>query len=346
MYVSERDFVITAYAQMQVLQSIWDVECETVVAPPQLKQTGQALDTVKRSASGVMARGVYRSALLCEDILARTGDDKAALQMGLASLAGLIGSYSDGLIEIDPEFKVLLAGEARDESPDIANPVSARISNDANLRTAQQAHQSARENLSPLLSLVKNKGRKQALKTLMQPIKPARTARTSEAGGERRTVKFDTLMRPVTNLTLSEARHSGKKVMLSYAADFDTLEMSLAKHVQEFLEILCLNIVAQGISASRPSASQISVTGQALQNMIKVSVNWSGRALERDEANHKHFFTAISSLHAAGGDILFHESALGQTDHGVQNIVLSIPLNQDANYRGQDEAALVYAKGG
>ncbi|PHR92377.1 MAG: hypothetical protein COA69_08340 [Robiginitomaculum sp.] len=358
MYSAERFFVKTARTQMQIL--------ETESAVPALSHMVSVLDKIKTAATRVEARGVFRAAGLCQDVISRakseqispkqaSSEENSKLSQSLASLNSLIGQYSEGLFEIDPKFKKQLLAEAKplaagvpvpknDETPVSEIPVSEIPISEIDVKSSGLAavclklrlkdqHEAAINTLKPLMHLVKNETQLRALETLMRPAANDATLSRPETGisiPQRQTVKFENLMRPITNLILSEARYSSKSVSISYAADFDELALELADHVQAFLEILCLNIVINGIG---DTASQISLTGQERDRRYRFYVNWSGYDMAVTAEKNSYFRGAIIDLQAIGGSIKFRSLALKtematQTEdkNTLQALEISFPL--------------------
>ena len=321
MFSAERHFVKTAHDQMQILESYFGAESLPGISGGDDKPISKAFAQIKDSACTVQARGVYRAAALCEDIFCRLGTDSAAkIGTVLLGLKTLIAQYSEGLFEIDPEFIAILEnGSAIDESVP-----------EAGMGTLEQAQQNAAETLKPLLRLVKSDSKLSALGQLMDGVK-------NHKAQARGLVSLEALMRPVTNLTLSEARYNGKNVSLSYAADFDDLEADIADYIQNFLEILCLNIVSNGTAEN---ASQISLTGQRQEQNMKFTVMWHGRNIAQSAQTQSHFRRAIKALSLEGGSIKFHEPALSARGNASQSLEIYFPqklaaVNQITSLKSQ-----------
>lgn len=319
MYSLERKFVLTANDQMQILENIWgagpqeNTNAEALQNTLGQKRTITALHSIKFAANSVQARGVYRAANFCETICSSIdGEGGPRLRGSLAGLKNLIFQYADGLFEIDPEFKasILTRKEPLETESKIVS-TGAEHNDNLGAICLQAKHEQAQKVLKPLLLLVKSENSHQALETLMaidlrKDETPA--AAPTPVVPQRISVKFENLMRPITNLVLSEARHSGKQVSISYAADFDELGLSMANRVQEFLEILCLNIVANGVPANQ--STQISLTGQDKEKEHTFSVNWRGYDVEENTKKHAHLKRGVESLRREGGDIKFRKLAL------------------------------------
>ena len=315
MYSQERKFVLTANDQMQVLEEIWGAgpQENTNTSTPKNEQgrTITALHSIKFAANSVQARGVYRAANFCETIYTNLESECGPrLRGSLAGLKSLIFQYADGLFEIDPEFKESIQSRQGEQ---ILAPVETDQNDNLETICLQGKHSQASNVLKPLLSLVKSEGRRNALETLMafdtkDQEEPA-IIRVNQA--PHIAVKFENLMGPVTNLVLNEARHNGKQVSISYATDFDELGLSMANRVQEFLETLCLHIVANGVP--RKQSTQISLTGQGTESKYVFSVNWRGYDLGESSCEDERFKNSLEKLCSEDGDIEFQKLALETT---------------------------------
>ncbi|MBL4853156.1 MAG: hypothetical protein JKY25_02835 [Robiginitomaculum sp.] len=297
MYTAERHFVTTA---QEHLRQLMNSGCD---APT-------ALHGIKQKAMPLKARAIYRAALLCEDVLARSGTHSdTKFQTSLARLNKLLGLYENGLFEIDPEFKALQSGQAA--SP-VTSPASGPVSGPASRKIIElldAANENAAQILTPLLRLVREDGQKSAQKSALKFLTQYDGSHSSvlQDTSENRTpeIRFETMMGRITNRVLSEARLNAKGISISYAADFDSVDVSLAKPLQALLEQICLGIVRVGL-VDEPGANndpkrvwQISVTGKGQGHTNLISVSWPGYALARKE--HTGLVEAIARFQALGG---------------------------------------------
>jgi hypothetical protein len=325
MYIAERNFVTTATRQMFTLERIWSTPAGCLADKNQ-KLSSHALSEIKKAAFLVEARGVYRAATLCEDVLGRlAAESTAKVTAALVSLQHLISQYADGLIEIDPEFELpqnpeLPVAEQRSDTP---------APKQENGSDQESAREQAINVLTPLMRLVKDDKRAKALSILMRPPNEHKLEIPVS-----QSVPFDGLMRPITNLILSEARHTGKNISVSYAADFDDLERDTATGMQNFLEIICLNIVSQGISddQSTPArTTQMSITGQTRDNHYQFTLSWIGTSLPTSAAATSHTGAAYNDLKAIGGSFETRTGALSSEGHAHQSLLVKYPKRRIAH---------------
>ena len=295
MYRAERQFVTIASEQMLVLETLWGASPLPVSQGKSTSQTLPALQAIKDEAIRVEARGVFRAASLCVDIYGRVqASESAKLRGSLAGLKCLIFQYAQGLCEIDPAFKDSIT-KLRQTPDRISN------NNDAEIETicSQGRHAIAAFNLKPLLQFSKNNAHRKALESL---IAFPKQQKIQERPPKSKQVKFENLMRPISNLILSEARNCEKQVSISYASNFEELELRTADYIQECLETLCLNIVLAGIGNAN---TQISVTGRRTERTYVFTVNWMGYSVEESVKTNTHFKNMHNDLTGQGGEINF-----------------------------------------
>ena len=317
MYIDERNFVKTASQQLEALEQTWATPNDGCFSKNETA-TRQALEQIKLSANTVQARGVYRAATLCEDVMARTGNEcLAKLSSAMTSLKHLVNQYKDGLLEIDPDFN-WRSPSIEQEPINLDDPIVVKSED------LETAHTQASQQLSSLMKLVRDPGQKKALSFLMMPIDV--DSRQTEIV-ENSTVSFDALMHPLNNLILGEARHSGKSVSISYAADFVRVNKTHSEHLRNLLEVACLNIVANGIVAGAPgSVSQISITAQDKSDNLYFLISWRGNELSRADRQKPHFNMAIGKLEQAGGHAKYNSSILADTGKARHTLSLIWPL--------------------
>jgi len=222
---------------------------------------------------------------LCEDVLKRCTTTSTKFQTSLNGLKSLVELYANGLYEIDPGFKLILLGK----TTSVAGEIPSEVFSKELLEQLKAANENAANILHPLLQLVKDDKRANAL-SFLAGIDP-------QAGGDvttpcpnvpprtRSNVRFDVLMRRITNHTLGEARALAKNVSISYAADFESVDTSIAASLQNFLQAACLEIVRCGLvvngdlAASINRTWQISITGETRGQNLSISLSWLGEAL-------------------------------------------------------------------
>ena len=263
MYSAERQFVTTIHSQMRLLEQ------DELHAQPVFED---ALLQIKSAARAVQARAIYRAALLCEDVLKRCETAASVkFQTSLNSLKSLVELYAGGLYEIDPNFFV---AEATSE-----------ISADKINEQIKTENETAANILKPLLHLVKDSKQAHALSFLAGVDHKSETSVTTPQPKIRSHVRFDSVMRRITNRTLGEARAQAKNISISYAADFETVDTSISVDLQNFLQATCLEIVRGGLvvngdlAASLNRTWQISITGETRGQELSLALNWPGQQL-------------------------------------------------------------------
>jgi len=280
MYSAERQFVTTAHSQLRLLGQ------DTLHPHPIFED---ALCQIKSAAGPVKARAIYRAALLCEDVLKRYDTATSIkFQTSLNSLKSLVELYASGLHEIDPGFTSIPPGEDKPASPDGLHETSLESSMEISPASKPDQLKANNENaadlLKPLLHLVTDDKQAEALTFLVGIDQPKINVATPRPH-TRSNVRFDTLMRRITNRTLGEARAQAKNVSISYAADFEAVDVSIASDLQNFLQAICLEIVRKGLvvngdlAASISRSWQISITGETQGQELSISLSWPGQQL-------------------------------------------------------------------
>lgn len=336
MYTAERNFVTTALRQMDRLEDMWAAPNGLRVANSE-NLSSHALSEIKKAAFTVEARGVYRAAVLCEDVLNRLGTESTTkLHATLAGLQHLILQYTDGLIEIDPDFnvpvregeKIATLVETTSGTPTAAPSSQTTSTEIKDKESDETVRDKAIAVLTPLMKLVKDDKHTKALSVLMNPFKVETPSAAPVAAASADSVAFDGLMRPITNLILSEARHCGKNVSVSYAADFENVGHAVAEDLQNFLEIMCLNIVANGIpkpEGEQMRSAQISLTGQDKGEKLHLTLGWLGMPLLAEVLAHTHTSQVLEQLKKRGGGWDAKSSALTTSGHAQHSLQIQFP---------------------
>jgi hypothetical protein len=189
----------------------------------------------------------------------------------------------------------------------------------------QNAHRQACDHLSSLLPLVRNPATEKALSSLMNgnPV-----GEMEPDFDEDKTVSFDAVMHPLNNLILSEARHCGKAVSISYAADFNRIARDQSAQISALLEVACLNIVANGVERSAGGGvSQISVTGQHKNENLHFAISWRGNELSETARQGTHFCKMLRDLTRYGGSFKFNSAVPADKGNSQLTLTLVWPMN-------------------
>ena len=110
-------------------------------------------------------------------------------------------------------------------------------------------------------------------------------------------------MREITTQVLREARLAAKTVSISYGAEFEMIDASLAPHFRKILQAFCVEIVRSGIqyegdlTASLRRTWQISLSGSTDGQNLALVINWPGQVLSPNAALQ----TGFADLLALGG---------------------------------------------
>lgn len=188
-----------------------------------------ALEIVQVQAKYIQALAISRAARSTMDELTAATPQTRGLG-SLLALNKLIRQYTDGLDEIAPE--------------DVFNPIALEERLEAYIATQQTELERAHDVLVSIKSLVRPGIEASAIDALLtlanfEPV----TIETDTR------IEFDSVMPAVTNETLRSARHAGKSVSVSYAADdmLITPEFSLA--LQSAIIAICDQLVHRCVEA-------------------------------------------------------------------------------------------------
>ncbi|HHL43213.1 MAG TPA: hypothetical protein ENJ42_06330 [Hellea balneolensis] len=274
------------------------------------------LTDIRASARKVKALGIYRACLLCEDIIDREGPAPSTnLLNALLGLKTLISQYTDGLIEIDPDFKPL-------KTPDTHAAQSRGTNHKAKTDITALAKTRA-ATLKPLLEFAANDRQKQALSFLLDytttPVEADATPKS--------TISFERMMQEVSSTTLREARLRRKMISLSYMADFEILPHDNARLARTVLKNLCMVIVQ---NADKSHSTQISISGRESGTSTSFSVVWPGRGLDDNTVSTFLSSPVIRDFKARSGQIVLKpESGPGLAE--IHSVELSLPTTHVQN---------------
>jgi len=297
MYAAERHFVTTAKAQLRLLaqnlsaQHLANTHTQTEACLHRDIQT--SIHTIKLAASPVKARAVYRAALLCEDTLKRYPVSSPKFHTSLNGLKSLVGLYTEGLLEIDPDFKtILLDGTLISKN---VEDQTQETDYDELQDELLAANENAVNTLKPLLKLV-NKDRRLNALSFLTSYGQDGEQKPTDAKPVQPSIRFEALMRQITNRTLGQARAIGKDISISYASEFDVIEKKTALVLQAFLENACLQILKTGLPnnlSGQKRTWQISLTGSRKAQKLAIALTWPGyalgQALSQTPSNYQSF---------------------------------------------------------
>ncbi len=246
-----------------------------------------AVCQIKTAASAVKARAIYRAALLCEDVLKRCENvAHVNFQTSLRRLKNLVELYADGLYEIDPSYLVVEASSAHPKinQDGLKKPALEKLdkTRPSKIKTENETAVSV---LKPLMHFVKDKKQAGALYFLAGIDSQLDKAELPQASNQPSSVRFDNLMRRITNYTLREARALAKNISISYAADFEKIDTSISSNLEKYLQSICLEIIRNGLvingdlAASINRTWQISLSGETQGDKLHITLSWQGQQL-------------------------------------------------------------------
>lgn len=220
-------------------------------------ETIVALTAISSDAKAVNARAISRASQTALDELS-SYHSGARLQGNLLVLNKLLAQYRSGLNDLMPE---------EDSSSD---------SNPAELDALERA----RQTLLPLIRFAPNSDDMGRLSSLCElNVHPDHIPPT-------KVMSFDTIMPTLTNDVLLAARHAGKSVSVSYAANGVSMIPDLTAALEHALLDICKHLIeqtveppnyrqAQGLSQS----AQIAITAHRRDDSFSVLVTCEGHTV-------------------------------------------------------------------
>ncbi len=307
-FSKERFFVTTARTQLAKL--------EALSGCAEMDKYRQCLALIKQAAMPVQAKAVYRAALAVEKILEQKGiSDSVALSGRMSALRSLINLYSEGLFELDPEFRRQVENKTKnntesDTTPNIVADISLAGIDENTIEPANEnsANKQAKENLRPLLGLTQTKAQKHSLQFLME-YKPdaeefSKTQTMSLASAisaSENSESFDAIMRSITRSALAEARAYGQDISISYSSEFDDIEQKTASKLQALFLAVCLEIIKSGSKTNHNTRQNrhIVFSGSILSGIKTIKIEWSGEMFSRSQS----FNQLVTEFEEIGGNI-------------------------------------------
>ena len=352
-FTQERFFVTTARQQLAVLQAYMDSEdiaipaidagVENHVLDKYLKATA----LIKSTALPVSARAVYRAAQAVEKTLIQKKQNPNITNFHddyhtrLAALRSLIGLYSEGLFELDPEFKNEINNENKhyeNKQATIAldleittTEVPANLANNANINEDESSIEQIKQTLKPLIIYSENTNQEKALSSLMayKPAliteNPSNTVLTKsskptnisainnrEIANKQTARSFDDIMRAITGRVLAEARGHGKDISISYHAEFDEIDVPIADTIQALLLACLLSIVKapsmdsnyHGNTRCKSAADKSKSQHIVISGLVKTSQKIIEINWDGNQFNRNHRFNHSLSKFEKGGGVL------------------------------------------
>lgn len=170
------------------------------------------------------------------------------------------------------------ADTANDRPLDYTAPI-------ASLTSLQPALDAAKQHLEPLIDFAPAAEQRDALRRLSRLYGQAQTAEAAAADTKQpASVEFESLMPELTNLVLTSARHAGKTVSISYAANNVRLGADMAEHLRPALIDLINVLINRSLEApelrrarGESGAGHISIIADMSAGKIGVSLECTGR---------------------------------------------------------------------
>lgn len=319
------------------------------------------LADLQRGAKTMRARAIYRAAQTAVDMLHK-GQSGEKVQSELGVVRSLVEQYNSGLIEVTNavDYKHP-SGERPSASPvndmiedlhaqlavDIAAPqivpdvsVKTLIDNGPLMRAADiqdKPHvpdhtdhtsdfSAAKTHLEPLIAFAPESRQRAALQHLSQIHSQQVANKPSQAKVPKRrleTVEFEALMPEITNVVLTSARHLGKTVSISYAANGVRIGPDMANTLRPALIDLCSLLVSRSLETPQvrrdrgeSGAGHVSLIANLSQGRVTITAECTGRDIDKSNLNLPNW----KKLNEVGAQI-----KLGREDNRFYMNIADIP---------------------
>ena len=264
------------------------------------------LDGLQRGAKAMRARAIYRATQTAVDMLYK-GQPAEKFQSELIVVRALVEQYKSGLDEVlQAQLPTESVSPVQPVAPavtpvgDMIADLNAQLSADMlqtskaeiqvdNSRSKQEDVSSlsaARTHLDPLITHAPEAEQRDALRRLSRLHGAAERAASVAA----EIVEFETLMPELTNVVLTTARHVGKTVSISYAANDVRIGAGMAKKIQPALIDLCSLLVTRSLETpdvrrerGESGAGHVSIITTLQQGKIMISAECTGNDLEASD---------------------------------------------------------------
>lgn len=300
------------------------------------------LSDLQRGAKAMRARAIYRAAQTAVDMLHK-GQAEDKVQSELSVVRSLVQQYKTGLDEVLHETAPMsapvnsspqLVETAQISPPDtrtIETPVNdmiadlyAQLTMDMMQQETQMPDESlneaimaadmapltaARSHLEPLIDFAPDAEQRDALRRLSRLHGQANDAASEDARKTKprqSAVEFETLMPELTNVVLTRARHLGKTVSISYAANGVRIGPSLAETLRPALVDLCALLVSHSLEApnlrrerGESGAGHVSIIAGLNSGKLQFSAECTGRDIDPEKLE----IPSWQTLSAAGGEL-------------------------------------------
>jgi len=240
------------------------------------QEAAPILLAIRGDAQTMHARGIARSAECALTVLSGT-HTREQIDGYIYSLTRLVDQYKQGLEEIAPDQAQVIETDTRSD------------------------HERANEILAPLIRFAPALEQRDALKFLAGFECELPAASTSEYVDG---VHLETMMPSVTDQILSDARHAGKSVSVSYAVGDIVASEELVSDIQAFLMELgtCLVMDALASPKSRQAAGLsanglINIMAQEEYGTLALHIECSGQSHGKAPVN----LSGLSPLIARSG---------------------------------------------
>lgn len=290
------------------------------------------LADLQRGAKRMRARSIYRAAQTAVNML-HTGEPDEKVQSELVVVRTLVEQYQSGLDDVlsaglpapqtvanktvarqtpvndmIADLTVQLSQAMDLAEPNIsAEPIKDDIS--AEMETVRESWRpslnEAKARLEPVIDYAPEAEQRDALRRLSRLYGDAKIS-ASKKPEPVTAVELEAMMPELTNLVLTTARHTGKTVSISFAANGVRIGSSMAKKLHLALVDMCNLFVHRSLETpdvrrkrGESGAGHVSIISSLEAGKINISTECTGRSIDMSEFNIPSWL----ELRRAGGEI-------------------------------------------
>lgn len=309
------------------------------------------LASLQSRAKTMRARSIYRAAQTAVDMIHK-GDEPQRVQSEFVLIRSLVEQYKSGLDELlneapstdrDAEIKevsaprtISLAHETPSVSPvnDMIDSLNMQLQttfSDDQIETKLETEEpsvsveievetseifsKAAGVLGPLIKFAPTESQRDSLQSLskLHDWSVHKTdIKTPGVKRQNRSVEFESLMPELTNFVLTEARHAGKTVSISYAANSVRIGQEVADILRDALMALTSILVRQSLETQdvrrerrESGAGHISLTTTLVQGKVHLVVECTGRDINANDFDNSSW----KRLQALGATVILGRKA-------------------------------------
>ncbi|MEP6343894.1 MAG: hypothetical protein ABJ275_11325 [Maricaulaceae bacterium] len=226
----------------------------------------------------------------------------------------IVSPVNDMIDSLNMQLQTTFAGDLPETKLEMKER-SVAVEAEAEAEAEAETFAEAAEVLAPLIQLAPKELQRDSLKNLskLHNLSAHETdVKAPVAKLQNRSVEFESLMPELTNFVLTEARHAGKTVSISYAANSVRLGQEVADILRDALIVLTSILVRRSLETQEvrrdrreSGAGHISLTSTLVQGKVHLVVECTGRDIDANDLDHASW----RRLQTLGGTVILGREA-------------------------------------